>query len=532
MLIRFGVSDVNGAAVPDARITVTHTSPAGPEPTSVTLGPGETWDAPLALNQLDVQVSAGRFAEEKFLFAASGAGWWGSNPAGAAVRHGDRLEVSTTIGAIRLAPTVHVRSDEPLRVNPRAALVDPTGGPDWIYRGAFHNVETIRRLDDPIFGDLTAAEWRRFRNSRVMVDLARHGRFILLEFGPRPTAGGRLPRFLIGTWAPLKAMPAVPEVVVFFAPPTYANRDFPPDAYPFLNAYPYAIEKPAPAAKAAQPYVGYLVNYLLNGYKIIYQLVAAGRNPIVIMPSQPSARWGPLNTQAGLGRLVKEVIRFLYARQIVTSRTTPLVKVRLVNGRTSLFPPEGRRSEERVPKAFVATLSGFSAGINAVVNICRGAPFDEKSYEPHEPDEFRRFFHSPPGDLTDNWRELWDIDGVDNDGWQHMVQTFRRWASGGDRRSLRSYHSGETYHGIAQNGLVPQPLVVRRPARPVDWVYAEEGHTTDGRMTWVHFSNPALTGNRKAPGHEATLPEFGGDLDPHHLVPAIAFGHAARFPLP
>ena len=42
----------------------------------------------------------------------------------------------------------------------------------------------------------------------------------------------------------------------------------------------------------------------------------------------------------------------------------------------------------------------------------------------------------------------------------------------------------------------------------------------------------ANKGEQNAPDHEATLPEFGGDLDPHHLVPAIAFGHAAQFPLP
>lgn len=128
----------------------------------------------------------------------------------------------------------------------------------------------------------------------------------------------------------------------------------------------------------------------------------------------------------------------------------------------------------------------------------------------------------------DNWREIWDVDGVDQKGWKHMVRTFHAWLDHGTKRTLRSYHSSTTFHGQAVNGLVPQADVVRQPEAPVKGVYAEEGHTADRRVTWVHFSNPALTGDVKATGHELTLPEFG-KLDAHHFVPAIAFGHAARF---
>jgi len=519
MLIKFDVSNVNGGPLPAARIKVSYTATGtGPEPTTVTLGPGEVLDASLALNQLEVQVSMEGFAGERFLFAGSGAGWLSSNPAGQAVQQGTQLDVTTTIGTVRLAPTTTVRPDEKLVGNPRAALVDHVGGAEWIYRGARHNDETIRRLDNPVFGDLTAMDWKRFNHSRVQVPLARHGRFVLLEFGPQQVAGRRLPRFLVATWVPFKPLAAVPEVVVFYSPPTFAKLGYPPDAYPFLGNYPYAV----PPSAASQPYVDVVVNYLLTGYKIIYQLLAAGRNPIVIMPSQPSTDWGPLDTQPGLARLIKEVVRFLYARQLVSSRTSPLVKLSLAGGRSSLFPPEGRRTDERVPRAFTATVSGFSAGINAVVKACTTDRIDEKRYPPD-------LFYAPPGDLLDNWRELWDIDGVDSDGWDHMTSAFRGWQSQSARRTLRSYHSQTTYH-VAQNGLVPQSLVVRQPRAPVKGVFAEQGQTTDGRVTWVHFSNPALEGDKKAPGHEPTIPEFGS-LDAHHFVPAIAFGHAAQFPL-
>ncbi|MFG2291716.1 hypothetical protein [Streptomyces sp. NPDC048603] len=58
----------------------------------------------------------------------------------------------------------------------------------------------------------------------------------------------------------------------------------------------------------------------------------------------------------------------------------------------------------------------------------------------------------------------------------------------------------------------------------------EEGNSDDGRVTWVHSSNPSLLGETKAPGHLKTIPEFGS-FDAHHMVPAIAFGHTAQFPL-
>ncbi|MEU7033290.1 hypothetical protein ABZ958_06330 [Streptomyces sp. NPDC046237] len=523
MRITVNVGDVNGTPLPEARINVIYTAP-GPLLTTVNLRPGQVLDASLAKDEIELNVSMDGFTSDRFVFAGSGTGWLSSNPAGQAFQLGPELHVSTVIGTVRLAPTIGVNPNDPLVGNPRAALVDDVGEAEWIYRGARHNKETLHRLDEPVFGDLTAMEWKRFRHSAIEVDLAQRGRFVLLEYGAQNSAGGRLPRFLTGAWVPFRPLRAAPEVVVFFSPPTFRERGYPPDAYPFLGDYPYAVTSAKSAKDAEQPYVGILVNYMLVGYKIIYQLLAAGRNPIVIMPSQPSANWGPLDTQPGLARLIKEVLRFLYARQLVSSRTEPLVKLRVIDGRTQFFPWDGQRSTMQLPRAFTVSVSGFSAGINAVVKLCTAERLDEKSYPP-------ALFHAPPGDLMRNWRELWDIDGVDQQGWQHMVKSFRGWLGGtnADRRSLRSYHCQDTY-SATENGLVPQDRVTRQPPVPVKGVYAEEGSTEDGRVTWVHFSNPALQGDKKAPGHQVVIPEFGS-LDPHHFVPAIAFGHAAQFPL-
>ncbi|WP_406117234.1 hypothetical protein OG572_41180 [Streptomyces virginiae] len=528
MQITVRVSDVNGTPLPDARIQVVFTAP-GPLPTSLSLRPGEVRDVTLAKDELEFHVSRDGFTEDRFTFAATASGWLSSNPAGQAFQLGTLLDVSTTIGTVRLAPTIGVPPGSPLVNNPQAALVDDVGEPDWIYRDARHNPETMQRLDEPVFGNLTGPpqepEWNRFKHSQIAVDLASRGRFVLLEYGPRPTAGSRRPRFLIGTWVPYKPLPASPEVVVFFSPPTFPERGFPVDSYPFLGNYPYGLDKLAKQAKDAhQPYVGHLVNYLITGYKIVYQLLAANRNPIVIMPTPPSANWGPFDTQPGLARLIKEVVRFLYATQLTSSRTAPLVKLRLLNGRTELFPWNGRRTNEPLPRAFAASVSGFSAGINPVVKLCTADRLDDKLYPAD-------LYQSPPGELLNNWREIWDVDGVDVQGWNHMTSAFNGWLAGtnASRRGLRSYHSQDTY-SAAQNGLVPTSRVTRLPPVPVRGIYVEEGNSDDGRVTWVHFSNPSLIGDTKAPGHVKTIPEFGS-FDAHHMVPAIAFGHAAQFPL-
>ncbi|MEU6988211.1 hypothetical protein ABZ946_33095 [Streptomyces sp. NPDC046324] len=540
MRVTVNVGDVNGTPLHGAHVTLVFTAP-GPLPTSLTVRPGQAVDVTLARDEIEVTVVMDGFAAERFVFGSGGAGsgWQSSNPAGQAFLLGPELHVNTVIGTVRLAPTVAVDPNHPLPGNPGAALVDDVGEPDWIYRGARHNRETIHRLDEPVFGDLTAMEWQRFKHSVIPVDLASRGRFVLLEYGAQPqtapggggggTGGGggggaRLPRFLTGAWVPFAPLGPAPEVVVFYSPPTFPDRGYPPDSYPFLGAYPYAVTAPQSPKTAEQPYVGILVNYLLVGYKIVYQMLAAGRNPVVIMPSQPSTDWGPLDTQPGLARLIKEVLRFLYARQLVAAHSAPQVKLRLLNGRTHLFPWDGPRGSGRLPGRFTATVSGFSAGINAVVKLCTADRLDEKRYPPE-------LFHAPAAHLTSNWRELWDIDGVDSQGRQHMVTAFRGWLAGpgADRRSLRAYHSQDTYSG-PENGLVPRDRVVRKPSAPVTGVYVEEGSTEDGRVTWVHFSNPALLGDVKAPGHQKTIPEFG-TLDAHHMVPAIAFGHAAQFPL-
>jgi hypothetical protein len=540
MLIKVTVKDVNGAILSFAKVKAIYTDiGTSPEMTVKEIGAGDVLTVALALQQIELQVSAVNFEGERFLFAEIGQSWQANNLASTIAQQGDILDIIITLGIVRFASTVTLPPDHKLKENPRAVLVDDVGGGQWIYRGGRHNFETLRKLDEPIFGDLYGFEWERFNNSIHAIDLVRQGRFILLEYGPPLVPGTRNPRFLIAAWAPFKALSSTPEVVLFYSPPTFENRGYPVDSHPFTGDYPYAVrpfdpKNPKPVKDLFQPYIDITTNYVMVGYKIIYQLIAAGRNPILIMPSQPSAQWGPLSSQPGVARLIKEVLRFFYAKQLVSSLAGSFGRLSLSGGRSSIAPPEGRFVSEKVPTTFAATLSGFSAGINTVVSVCTLNKFNEKLY----PSEF---FYAPPSELMNNWREIWDIDGVDGEGWDHMVRTFRAWLRG-SRRALRAYHSSTTYRA-SENGLVDVARIVRKPNKPVKGVYAEEGHSADERVTWVHFSDPSLLGDWDDPRHQKTIPEFGmaaklpkhpqGEgFDAHHFVPAIAFGHAAKFPLP
>jgi hypothetical protein len=269
----------------------------------------------------------------------------------------------------------------------------------------------------------------------------------------------------------------------------------------------------------------YLFTHQRQPFKIVHQLLAAGRNPIVIMPIQPSMNWGPLPTQRGLCRLIKEVVRFLYARQLVSGRSTPPARFSLSGGNASVVPSRGLFIDEKIAQEFAVTIAGFSEGIDSVLDLCSQKDFDTDLYDP-------ALFAAPPDPFLAGWREIWDIDGVavdrvfknpkdDNDkkvvkGTERHLNTLRNWLKS-SRRNVRSYHSG--FGGGSQpRGLVAEARLDRLPKVPIKGVWIERGTSADGRATYVHFSDPAI--------------EDLNISDAHHTVLGTAFGHAAQFALP
>jgi hypothetical protein len=517
------VRDVNGREYAPPTFTATYS--VQPAPGMVTApgiarAPlGAPWEVPATVDTLSLGVGtqAPGFSGENFTIKKTSAGWRSDNPAATISVQGDTVSIDVVDGTVRLAPTVYIPPDKMVHDNPKAALVEP--GQNWIYYGAYLNPVDIRVIPEPIVFKNDTPDIYPYDVKKVV--MGEKGSWVFLEFGFDPTITSRKPRFLIGVWAPRKKLEPTPQVIVFYKPPNKLEH-FPADYYPFLGAYPYSPFMTSPpragiAAKSlVQMYPSVAINYMLSGYKIIPQIQAAGRNPIVIMPMPPTGGWGPLGLSAGIARLTKEVVRFLYAKQIVSSKADPTARLSLDAGRASIFPSAGLYTSESVPKTYSLTVAGFSNGIDHVLDVC-APPLVDKAFDPYDP----TVFATTDTTFTDSWREIWDIDGVADNGagsTRHH-DTLRDWIKS-DRRRLRLYHS-DTGIRTAPRSLVEATRITMRPAKPYKGIYIEEGTSADGKTTWVYFSDTTL----KPPS------VVDGD-DAHHTMTALMFGHAAQFPLP
>ena len=210
------------------------------------------------------------------------------------------LAIIARLGVMRFAPVKTLPEMMPVQpdFNPRAALIESRGN-GFAYRGLWLGDVFIARLSAPLFGDPAAEDWKRFAHEKKHWTAREHGTFALLEFGfPAPNSKGR-PRFLVGVWYPNHPFGDTADVNVFYSPNT--GPPYPGDSYPFAKAYPYQMT-PKEGHKGPnytltdldQPYIGLGMNYVCVGYKIVYQMLAAGKNSIVIMPIQPASQWGPL----------------------------------------------------------------------------------------------------------------------------------------------------------------------------------------------------------------------------------------------
>lgn len=280
----------------------------------------------------------------------------------------------------------------------------------------------------------------------------------------------------------------------------------------------------------SNPTPGVAINYVLDGYKIIYQLIAAGRNPIVVMPVQPSSDWGPWASQGGIGRSIREVVRFLFAKRYVATKPLTFSQLRLSPAGTGEFPPEKPLSNDTLPDdtQLRITVSGFSAGVSAIITLCSGVP--DKLRQELPQNYPAPLFFAPDTFMNDRWVELWDIDCSIQKvmSWDQGIQSWKAWKGRSSKRRIRAYHSQDTSPLGSQNGLVEAKLVVRKMGKAG---FVELGESPDKSITWVGFSDSYLIGNKTSPNHVKVKPEFG-TLDPHHFVPTIAFAHAAQYAVP
>jgi hypothetical protein len=554
MELRVDVADVNEAPVPYCTCTINYVEALtfGERIGKFTSGQIADFNVNAAVPRIQLRVDKPDYSPEIANIDRRGNdGWQTDNPSFVPRSTSNGLAIKLTLGCLRYAPVAHISDETEAGVcdNPRGVLATPDGQGAYRYRDLYLNDETICRLNLSVFGDPESEEWKRLSYESHLVILKNFGQFLFLEQGfPAPNRQGR-PRLLLAVWAPSKPLGTPVNVIVFYSPNTAADVGYPADSYPYAESYPYRFrlrtdeKMTTPCSTSGrvrdliQPYPGLAIRYLVSDFKMMYQLIAAGRNPIVVMPVQASANWGPWLTRSGVGRTIREVVRFLFAKRYVAIMPQEVSRVRLDPKGTSEILDDKKPANQTLPsdESLRITVSGYSAALSALISLCDpllGKPTEElaRKYP-------TTLFSSPERFLNDRWVELWDIDANTPEGppWDRRIKTFKTWKSFSQKRVIRSYHSQYTLGLDKQKvGLVDSALIDERRAKSDPSRFVQFGETSDKSITWVGFSIPYLSAVPGLPNHMDVLPAFGvfDGLGVHHFVPRIAFGHAAQYEVP
>lgn len=481
----------------------------------------------LAVLRLAINVSAMDYTPERATISfddASGA-WQSTNPHVIPTGQKTSVDVVVRLGVLRFAPQKFVPETTvvPADFNPGAALIEARGN-TFAYRGLWLENTHIARLSDPIPGKTAAEDWERFSHKKKEFKARDSGTFALVEYGfPPPYTAGRS-RFLVGIWYPNQPIGDTVDVQCFFSPNT--GPPYPADAYPFAGAYPYRMNpkdgKNGPQytlADLQQPYAGLAINYVCIGYKIVYQMLAAGKNSIVVMPIQPASQWGPLQTRTCLWRLVVEAVRFGESQRLIT-RSGKVGQLNLTReaaeiDKESLGTPgiPFARNQIRL------TTSAFSAGLSAMLGLITTDKWkNDKEYPVSH-------FSSSDAECQAAWKQMWDVDGAFRQlgGLDSCVRSMIAWRKGGSHRRLRMYHSEDTVSADNSLSAVAPEIAVKRTNLKMSFV--DQGYSSDNSTLWVLFGNPTLTKKSSKDDTASVWPSFGSQ-DAHHMVPTVGFGHA------
>jgi hypothetical protein len=518
---------------------------------------GGTADAPVthALREGFIQIeidarAPGYVAERAVLtFGVSSLRWESTNPAWALREDQLTAVLDVVLGRVRFAPIVALSDTQrvPATFVPNAVLVDEDG-----YRtvGAGGRERSFRVLRQPATGDVDDGGWDRFVWDERDIALSERGNWLILEYGD---PSGRLDawRQLLGVWAPHSTpLGARPPVIIQITPNTNTGR-YPGDTLPFTGLYPYGClprdGAPIDAAgtvalrDARQAYVELTSNRSFGQYKIVYQLYAArpdlfegSRGPIVItlspafIPRNGLVLRDPFVVREAMGRLVAEVLRFLWSRKLTLGAPLGSMSLRYRPPEVALRGARPVTQPDGFPRSVLTTVVCHSAGVEPVLALAgheRGAPLP-RGYS-------AALFGGANGYCDDDWNNLWVIDGVRSPGGVGVpapgsaaVRTWTTWLKGYGRRLVCVY---------TPSGLGPQTqpglLTLTKPRLKGKTGWIEEGFTQN--VSWMRCAYEYV---RKDDPTTPTgvLPGFDRQgvsaLASHNKIYEFGVGYAARLP--
>ena len=481
------------------------------------------------------------------LISFDGKSWSTGNGSAGIDASKDPIAIDVYVGRVRFTPAAFQPDSTVAKspYNPGFVLLDSRPN----YRTAQYNEATFRTLKKPIIADINGTRWDRFKFADTIVRMNQFGVWVNLDYGDAPGSGNDI-RQLVGVWAPFRAT-SRPTVIVQITPNTSIPDVYPSDSLPFTGIYPYGCLTSAAGSvtldKFRQGYPELPLNRTLTGYAIGYQLYASRSDlfgtsggPIVITLSPAFLRdqhvlREPTNCREGLGRLIAEVLCFLWSNRITTAVRTGGGKLVFEGGDTRFTPSDmTAAAPEPFPRASLTTVVAHSAAVAVMQQLVGLRTWADLVKQPKVSGRsvgnwFSQDLYggtTPYGDA--NWVGMWIVDGVQaGGGFSPSVgsDSARAWLSWqAEQPKQRTVTAVYTEVGLPEskrNGLVP--AAPRRTSRAGWWV--EEGR--DGLVAWVRFSNSALTAPVDAKEVAAFKPSLGpGDV--HNRVYSVGVGYAAQ----
>lgn len=418
----------------------------------------------------------------------------------------DPVQVKFVLSRVRLAPTFQFKKAAELaklKESPNGVLLNETMTPPgpFDYRSLFNgNKDQFLRLKHPILNDPDKDNWKRLNHEPVQVDPSKQGRFRWLEYGT-----GRQ-RFAVAIWAPEsyfgRGAPNSLDFIVFYSPTTAKKPEY--KLYEG-QSYPYGLHD-----KNKGPWQRYIAGlgqaYLFDGHFLVYEMLAAKKRAILVMPINNIGDWGPFSSGAGVHQLLKEIAHFVHKQR--------LAHVNSSNGFIRATYPS-------IPTIGRVVISGFSSGlepINKLLASSQGATGGDSQFQKV-------------------WKEIWDLDLKLGTHIPTFEELLMKWLGMDPARRFRMYHSEYTAKRRRPSSgktLASQGTGIHKKGATPD-VEAEELHAADGRWSAVYFSNLFLQRNEVDtnpdgpwfPGFVLTEEGEPDHGNKHHFTLMIAFGHAA-----
>ncbi|MEI5888697.1 hypothetical protein WBS53_30180 [Bacillus albus] len=466
-----------------------------------------TYPLRLGIRKIEIEIKAPDFVSEQGILTfdvnSSELKWVCTKPDWELKEADDNTILKIPLGRIKFAITAALPDTTKIKKFPFVP------GGVLVKNNEYRNSEfdfnmKLRVLRKPAIGDPNSPGWDRFKWEQEKMNLIERGNWLMLEYGDTSQSPSSL-RHLIGVWAPHNIRGEKPHVIVHI-PPRTDKKPYPSDKFPFTGIYPYGCN-PGPDGnlgitskyielkKCRQPYV----ELTSRRAKLVYQLYAARPDifndrcgPIVItlspaFISQPEKSpktlvlYEPFDNREGMGRLIAEVLRFLWSNQFTLSEKYLGTKSLRFNTPSTISI--GIRSSSIVPKGFPketsTTILCHSISAEQVQTLANYANNKWSS------SKFPVNLYGGTNDYCEKyWDRIWIMDGLNSfKQGSNPIQIWRNWLSKGKNRRIVGVYTPSGLDGNENPGLINLSKAARVTGK-TGWIEEDNNDV----LYWLRFS--------------------------------------------